>query len=226
MSSPIRSMFDQIAHRYDFLNHFLSAGRDVAWRRMCCRALPKQPAQVLLDLCGGTGDFAVTYDKVVGRPGLSLVGDFALQMLARAQPKGAHLVPVQLDAMQLPLPNNVSDVVLNGFGMRNLPDARRGLEEVHRVLRPGGVFVTLEFFRPTNLFTRFFYGVLAPLSIPLVGFLFSGRAGAYDYLVRSIRRFLSVNEYAEIARSVGFHVRKIRACDGGIAYMVLLEKAS
>jgi demethylmenaquinone methyltransferase / 2-methoxy-6-polyprenyl-1,4-benzoquinol methylase len=217
-------MFDQIAHRYDFLNHLLSAGRDVAWRRACCRALPVQPAGVLLDLCGGTGDFALTYARLVGTPRLALVGDFSYNMLERALPKGGALLPVQLDALRLPLPDACADVALNGFGMRNLPDVRQGLVEVFRTLRPGGVFMTLEFFRPTNPFTRFFYGVLAPLSIPLVGFIFS-KADAYDYLVRSIRKFLSVQEYAALARQTGFVVKDIKACDGGIAYRVLLEKS-
>jgi len=223
MTSPIRSMFDQIAHRYDFLNHLLSAGRDVAWRRTCCRELRGAPQEVLLDLCGGTGDFAVTYLQETGEPTLVLVGDFSFNMLVRSRPKCERLIPVQLDAMALPLPDACLDVILNGFGMRNVPDVRQALGEVYRTLRPGGLFMTLEFFRPINPFTRFFYGVLAPMSIPLVGFLFSKR-DAYDYLVRSIRSFLSVHEYAELARAQGFRVRLVKSCDGGIAYRVLLEK--
>ena len=223
MHSPIRSMFDQIAHRYDFLNHFLSAGRDVAWRRAACRELP--PAKdVLLDLCGGTGDFAVTYIRRHGEPAFVLVGDFAYNMLERAKPKCSKLLPVQLDAMALPLPDHSVDVALNGFGMRNVPSSRQVLAEVYRCLKPGGSYMTLEFFRPTNMFTRFFYGVLAPLAIPLVGFLFSGRKDAYSYLVDSIRRYMSVQEYAQMARELGFAVKGVKACDGGIAYRVLLVK--
>lgn len=217
-------MFDQIAHRYDFLNHFLSLGRDVAWRKASCKSLSPQNNTVLLDLCGGTGDFSLAYRQWVGLPLCTLVGDFSFQMLQRCFPKDPSLLPVQLDAMHLPLPSQSIDTALNGFGMRNVPDVATVLQEVHRVLKPHGQYLTLEFFRPTNVFTHFFYGVLAPLAIPLVGFLFSGKKSAYDYLVRSIRGFMTVQQYAELAKKQGFQVQSIHACDGGIAHRVLLVK--
>lgn len=225
MRSPIRQMFDQIAHRYDFLNHLLSAGRDVAWRRACCRELVAHGASqgVLLDLCGGTGDFAITYAREAGNPEIALVGDFAGGMLQYCKPKDATLVPIQLDAQNIPLPAASVAVALNGFGMRNIPDVDLALREAARVLVPGGLFMTLEFFRPTNCFTRLFYGVVAPMAIPFMGLLFSKR-DAYAYLVRSIRQFLSVDEYVAKARLAGFAPVAVRACDGGIAYRVLLVK--
>lgn len=225
MISSVRKMFDGIAHRYDFLNHALSLFRDVAWRRACCRSLKNivtQEARVL-DLCGGTGDFIITYEKFLGKPELSLVGDFSFGMLSRV--KGKTTVPaLQVDAMCMPFLNETFDVVLNGFGMRNLPDTRKGLEETFRVLAPGGHFVTLEFFSPENIFNQFFYGALAPLFIPVVGAFFSGKKESYEYLVNSIRRFLKVTEYAVMAREIGFEVTYVKACDFGIAYRVLLFK--
>lgn len=225
MISPVRKMFDGIAHRYDFLNHALSLFRDVAWRRACCRSLKKRVAQdaCVLDLCGGTGDFVITYENLVGTPKLALVGDFSFGMLSKLN--GKTTVPaLQIDAMSMPFQNGTFDVVLNGFGMRNLPDARKGLEETFRVLAPRGYFVTLEFFSPENIFNKFFYGILAPFFIPIVGALFSGKKEAYEYLVNSVLHFLKVTEYAAMAREVGFEVVYVKACDFGIAYRVLLSK--
>lgn len=225
MVLSVRKMFDEIARRYDFLNHTLSLGRDVFWRRACARELGKySPGKRLLDLCGGTGDFAVTCEKFLGKPEVAVLGDFSLGMLAHAKGKKTSAVPVQLDAMKMPFRTASFDVVLNGFGMRNLPDARAGLIEAARVLAPGGYFMVLEFFAPRNPFNRFFYGVLAPMFIPLVGAAFSGKREAYEYLVNSIRRFLPVEEFAKLALETGFEVVSVHACDFGIAYRILLKR--
>lgn len=218
-------MFDEIARRYDFLNHTLSLCQDVFWRRACVKELKRlAPGKHLLDLCGGTGDFAATYEKFLGEPEIGILGDFSFGMLSHSKGKKTSAMPVQLDAMKMPFGDSTFDVVLNGFGMRNLPNAEAGLVETARVLRAGGYFMVLEFFAPRNVFNRFFYGVLAPLFIPLVGAFFSGKREAYEYLVKSIRRFLPVKEFAELAEKSGFEVVSVRACDFGIAYRVLLKK--
>ena len=140
-------MFDEIANRYDFLNHFLSCGRDIAWRRACCRELQAlHPGKRLLDLCGGTGDFAATYERLGGKPDVAVLGDFSYGMLKGAAGKKMSAVPVQLDAMKTPFADETFDVILNGFGMRNLPDAKTGLRESARVLSVGGYLQVLEFF--------------------------------------------------------------------------------
>ena len=130
----------------------------------------------------------------------------------------------QMDALKTPFPGALFDVILNGFGMRNLPDASLGLDEVKRILKPGGYFVTLEFFAPSNWFSRFFYNVLAPIIIPIVGAFFSGKKEAYEYLVRSVRGFLTVENYVLLAQQKGFEVEEVKACDFGIAYRVLIKK--
>jgi len=226
MVSPIRKMFDGIAHRYDFLNHALSLFRDVAWRKASCRMLRnKAPSLVnLLDLCGGTGDFAKTYAQELGMPKCSVIGDFSYGMLYRSVLKSKESFTVQMDALKTPFPGALFDVILNGFGMRNLPDASLGLDEVKRILKPGGYFVTLEFFAPSNWFSRFFYNVLAPIFIPIVGAFFSGKKEAYEYLVRSVRGFLTVENYVLLAQQKGFEVEEVKACDFGIAYRVLIKK--
>ena len=225
MVSPVRKMFDGISRRYDFLNHALSAFRDVAWRRACCRSLfgLVPPQARVLDSCGGTGDFLITYKKILGAPSVGVIGDFSFGMLSQVRGK-TDFPALQMDALNMPFPDCSFDVALNGFGMRNLADTRKGLEETFRVLAPGGYFMTLEFFAPENRFGHLFYYRLAPLFIPVVGALVSGKRDAYEYLVNSVRKFLKVSEYAALARSVGFEVSYVKACDFGIAYRVLLKK--
>lgn len=220
-------MFDGIAGRYDFLNHFLSCGQDILWRRYCCRQLKKYGAgRRLLDLCGGTGDFAVTFEKLCIKPDVAVLGDFSLGMLKGSAGKKMTATPVQLDAMRIPFVEASFDVVLNGFGMRNVPDACGALQESFRVLAPGGYLCVLEFFAPRNVFNRFFYGCLAPVFIPLLGAFFSGKKEAYEYLVNSIKRFLPVQDFCRLAKDCGFQVMKVKSFNGGISYGVFLRKPS
>ena len=251
MKSPVRKMFDGIASRYDFLNHFLSCYQDVLWRRYCCKRLKKMMAAGmlaeksigetprdlnkvrLLDLCGGTGDFANTFRKIfesgcvcardfVVDP--AVIGDFSYGMLAEVKPKKIDAHAVQLDAMKMPFAERQFDVILNGFGMRNVPDARGALMESYRVLDEGGYLCVLEFFSPRNLFNKFFYKVLAPLFIPVMGAFFSGKREAYEYLVNSIIRFLPVDQFCKMAEECGFEVKQVKMFDGGISFGVFLRK--
>jgi demethylmenaquinone methyltransferase/2-methoxy-6-polyprenyl-1,4-benzoquinol methylase len=233
-------MFDGIAVRYDFLNRFLSAGRDRSWRRKAALRLKGRGARRVLDLCGGTGDFWHSWMEAEGEGsgkggdgGLGVIADFSLPMLLEARRK--FVVPagqpgrprpslVRMDALHPCFKANAFDAVLCAYGMRNLDSLGAGLDRVTGLLKPGGVFVTLEFFRPTTAFTRFFYGVLAPLSIPLLGGLFSSRRQAYAYLVDSIRRFCSVWEYRETSRQRGFRDVDVTACDFGISHIVTAVK--
>ena len=241
MKSPVRKMFDGIASRYDFLNHFLSCYQDVLWRRYCCKRLKKMMCEMphdlnkvrLLDLCGGTGDFANTFRKIfesgcvcardfVVNP--AVIGDFSYGMLAEVKPKKIDAHAVQLDAMKMPFAERQFDVILNGFGMRNVPDARGALMESYRVLDEGGCLCVLEFFSPRNLFNKFFYKVLAPLFIPVMGAFFSGKRDAYEYLVNSIIRFLPVDQFCKMAEECGFEVKQVKMFDGGISFGVFLHK--
>ncbi len=183
------------------------------------------PGKRLLDLCGGTGDFAVTYEKFNGRQDVAVLGDFSYGMLKGAEGKSTSAVPVQLDAMRMPFGDAAFDVVLNGFGMRNVPDAQVALRESARVLSDGGYLQILEFFAPRNAFNKFFYKVLAPMFIPVLGAFFSKR-DAYEYLVNSVLRFLPVADFASLAQQNGFDVVHVKPCFWGVAYRVLLRKRS
>jgi len=219
----IRGMFNQIHKRYDLLNHLMSVGRDVAWRKKCCKKLPKKENAVVLDLCGGTGDFSIAYRKVLGEPKVSVIGDFADKMLGVAMRKNSDLKLIQMDACDIALASDSVDFVLNGFGMRNIQNTDKALSETFRVLKHGGYFATLEFFKPEKKLSRLFYQKIAPLAIPFVGMIFSKR-NAYRYLVLSILNFITPKEYAAKARDVGFTLRCIKALDGGLAHIAILEK--
>ncbi|MCL2282824.1 MAG: ubiquinone/menaquinone biosynthesis methyltransferase [Fibromonadales bacterium] len=225
--SHIREMFDKIHKRYDLLNHLMSASRDISWRKTCCKRLPPKENAVVLDLCGGTGDFAVTYNKIYNNNKI-IVGDFSGKMLDVAMKKtGATTVGcpyvVQMDATQTPVADNSVDIILNGFGMRNILNLDLAFSEAFRVLKKGGHFATLEFFKPEKTIAKLFYKTIAPLAIPFAGMLFSKR-NAYRYLVLSILNFITPKEYAEKAKSAGFTLRCIKALDGGLAHIVILEK--
>lgn len=224
-------MFDDISKSYDFLNHTLSCFQDILWRHSCCREVRRElkktgrlPGARLLDLCGGTGDFAATYEKYCGSPEVAILGDFSYGMLKGAVGKKTVAKPVQLDAMKMPFDDASFDVVLNGFGMRNLPDANLGLKESARVLSAGGYLQVLEFFSPRNAFNKFFYKKLAPLFIPLLGSIFSGKRDAYEYLVNSVLRFLPVADFVKLAEDNGFELVHVKPCFFGVAYRVLLKK--
>jgi demethylmenaquinone methyltransferase/2-methoxy-6-polyprenyl-1,4-benzoquinol methylase len=218
-----REMFNKIHKHYDLLNHLMSVGRDIAWRKKCCKKLPKKENAIVLDLCGGTGDFSLAFKKVLGEPKISIVGDFAIKMLSVAAQKSSGLTSVQMDATDIPLVDDSVDIILNGFGMRNIQNLDLAFSEAFRVLKQSGHFVTLEFFKPEKRIAKFFYQKIAPLIIPFAGMVFKKR-NAYRYLVLSILSFMNAREYVAKARSAGFILRTIKSLDGGLAHIVLLEK--
>lgn len=219
MSEAVRTMFDRISPRYDLLNHVLSGRRDIAWRRAAVSYLPDHPSRIL-DLCGGTGDFLLTARKAGKASATSRVADFAFGMMKPLPSKGLGS-GIQADALRLPFRDESFEAVTCGFGMRNLDDLRAGAVEVRRVLQPGSLFVTLEFFRPETLVARAFYSGIAPLAIPLVGGLLGSRKEAYEYLVTSIRRFAKVSDYAAILGESGYEVEAVRALDFGLCHVVV-----
>jgi len=199
----VRAMFDRIAPTYDLLNRVMSGGVDVAWRKRAIRELEGAPEGGVLDLCAGTMDLTVMLANA--RPNARIVAsDFAAQMRAAGKHKVARAETVVADAMDMPFADNEFAAVICGFGMRNLSDPMRGAREVRRVLRRGGVFVTLELFRPARPVTRAFHTAYAKVVLPTVGGIISGDRGAYAYLAKSMEGFLSRAEYETGLRDAGF----------------------
>ncbi len=201
-AGAVRAMFDRIAPSYDLLNRVMTLRVDQAWRRKLLQVLAPRDGESLLDLCAGTMDVARLAKG--GAPGLSVVGaDFSFQMLLRGVEK-TRLPAAQADALALPFRAGAFDLATVTFGMRNLDDWRRGLEELARVLRPGGRLGVLELFRSESAGPRLVHGAYNRLALPVLGRILSPDPEAYRYLVQSMERFASRPEFEEGARAAGF----------------------
>jgi demethylmenaquinone methyltransferase/2-methoxy-6-polyprenyl-1,4-benzoquinol methylase len=203
-------MFDAIAPRYDFLNHLLSAGLDVRWRRRAIDALALTGSERLLDLCTGTGDLAIAALAATRRASRVVGVDFSGAMLAIAREKVGHgraagrVALVRGDATRIPLADRSVDAVTIAFGIRNVESPWSACAEMLRVLRPGGRLAILEFAVPTTpLFGPVYRWYIANV-LPRIGRAVSRHDGAYAYLPASIDAFAAPDEFVKILRQAGF----------------------
>ncbi|MDH5643887.1 MAG: bifunctional demethylmenaquinone methyltransferase/2-methoxy-6-polyprenyl-1,4-benzoquinol methylase UbiE [Gemmatimonadota bacterium] len=203
----VRTMFAGIAHRYDLINRLFCAGRDQAWRARTVRMAGLEGGERVLDLCCGTGDFAVKFAKSAKAPSLVVGCDFTPEMLVLARKKAKGLNNIELaaaDALQLPFPDRVFDVVSVGFGVRNFEKIDTGLSEIARVLKPGGRLVVLDATPgPKGLVGRL-SGFYIRHLMPRLGRLVSGNPYAYSYLSNSISAFAPAEELAADMERAGF----------------------
>ena len=217
----VARMFDNISPRYDFLNHFLSLGIDRGWRKKAINLLrPLKPRQ-LLDVATGTGDFALQAlslnpEKITGvdiSDGMLQVG--RKKMLDR---NVADKIVLQLaDSENLPFEENKFDAVTVGFGVRNFEHLERGLEEIFRVLKPGGVAVILEFSRPRKFPFKQGYNFYFKFILPKIGRIVSSDKTAYTYLPESVEAFPDGEDFLRILRDVGFKQTQCKSLTFGIS---------
>lgn len=217
----VRQMFGEIAHRYDFLNHFLSASIDRRWRRLAAAKvaehLSPSDSAVCLDLCSGTGDLAIELHQRLHLP--VVASDFCHPMLVLSVQKTQALPirTVEADSMATPFADNSFNAVTVAFGLRNLEDPKQGLAEMRRVLKPGGVLVVLEFSRPVIPIMRQAFQFYFHRILPRLGAWISGQGSAYQYLPDSVSRFPAQRELAGLMADVGFQSIRYRNLSGGIA---------
>ncbi len=221
-SKAVREMFAGIAGRYDLLNHVLSLNIDKLWRRKVSNLLREtldRPDAIVLDVACGTGDLSLELNKdnkakIIGT-------DFCRPMLTVAHDKTAVLkaaVPyVEADAMDLAFADDTFDALTIAFGLRNLPNFANGLTELHRVIKPDGKIVILEFSSPVvpgfrQLFNFYFANIL-----PRIGGAVSGSRGAYEYLPDSVSKFPNQEGLVEMLSETGFTDIKYQNLTGGIA---------
>ena len=204
----VRTVFEQIAPRYDLLNHLLSFNIDRLWRRRALRALDWQrvPDGLFLDLCAGTLDVGAMLSAQRGFRGFIVGADFAVPMLQAGAGKAPEsvLAPVAADAQQLPLADGSVQGATVAFGIRNVASLDAALGEVHRVLAPGGRFVILEFTTPRSRIVRTLYHLYFHRLLPAIGGLISGNRAAYEYLPRSVAHFPPEGELARRMTAAGF----------------------
>jgi demethylmenaquinone methyltransferase/2-methoxy-6-polyprenyl-1,4-benzoquinol methylase len=217
----VRTVFEQIAPRYDLLNHLLSFNIDRLWRRRALRALEwtRAPDGRYLDLCAGTLDVGAELSGQRGFRGFVVGADFALPMLEAGRGKAprAVLAPVAADAQQLPLADGSLDGAVVAFGIRNVASLDAALREVHRVLAPGARFVILEFTTPRARVVRALYHLYFHHLLPFVGGAISGHRTAYRYLPRSVAHFPAEPELARRMTAAGFDDVRWQSLSFGIA---------
>lgn len=224
-------MFDRIAHRYDLLNRLLSMRRDVAWRREMARQLPDRPALHLLDLATGTGDVLVALQHECPRVTRGVGLDMSAGMLAlgadKLRRKGLRdrSGMVRGDAVHLGVADDAFDVVTIAFGIRNVVKVDQALGEMHRVLKPGGRALILEFSLPPNALIRAGYLGYFRHVLPRVGGAISGDTRAYRYLNRTVETFPYGDAFAALMRRAGFVDVEFIPLTFGIATLYRGDKA-
>jgi demethylmenaquinone methyltransferase/2-methoxy-6-polyprenyl-1,4-benzoquinol methylase len=206
----IRRLFNRIAPRYDLLNHLLSLNIDRYWRWRSTRLVPPKETAPILDVCTGTGDLALAYDRAAAGQ-VSIVGvDFCQEMLVRAVLKAARqgargrVCFIEADAQQLPFAEDFFQIACVAFGLRNVADTDRGLAEMVRVTRRGGRVAILEFSQPQHWIFGPLYRLYFRRLLPLVGqALARNEDDAYHYLPASVLEFPSGRGLAERMRQHG-----------------------
>jgi demethylmenaquinone methyltransferase/2-methoxy-6-polyprenyl-1,4-benzoquinol methylase len=227
----IRRMFGHIAPTYDLLNHLLSFNVDRYWRWRATRLAPPNGDGPVLDLCCGTGDLALAYDRAAQGRVAIVATDFCHEMLERAEPKidraraDKRITFIEADAQRLPLPDDTFQLVTVAFGLRNITDTDRGIAEMVRVTRPGGRVVILEFSRPRSALFGALYRFYFRTVLPCVGQLISrSRENAYRYLPQSVHEFPDGEALAQRLRQQGLEDVRWYPLTLGIATLYVGKK--
>jgi len=228
-SEYIKKNFSSVAKRYDLLNHLLSFGMDKSWRKKGCKILNKIEDGIILDLCTGTSDFAISCEKQSKTKNKILGIDFSNEMLLlgkRKTDKFENVFLIRSDTLKLPLKDDTADGILIGFGLRNLFDLNLGLEEMFRVLKPEGSLVILEFSQSQVPFFSQLYNMYFRHVLPIIGGLISGNKNFYKYLHDSVQEFPDRDYLVNQIKKKGFEEIKIVELTFGVVSLYHFRKFS
>ncbi len=224
----VAEMFDSISGKYDFLNHFLSLGIDIRWRKKAIKMLKDLQPKRILDIATGTGDFAIESlklnpEKVIGvdiSEGMLNVGR------QKMEKRGfSNIIDMQSgDSENLQFEDNTFDAVIVAFGVRNFENLEKGLSEMNRVLRPGGRAVILEFSKPTVFPIKQLYNFYFRWILPKIGKVVSKDNAAYTYLPESVNEFPFGNDFLIILEKTGYKNTKCKPLTLGISSIYVAEK--
>ena len=197
----VSKMFDDVAHRYDFLNDLLSLGRTKAWRRVVTSIIAPKPGMKILDIAAGTGSSS---RPLVDKGAEVTALDFSHGMIEQGRKQNKNINFVQGDALKLPFEDNSFDVTTISFGLRNTSNTEKALKEALRVTKDGGRIVVAEFSHPVNPVFRKIYLNYLMKALPVIVKKISKNPDAYIYLAESIRAWPDQAELASIMRDSGF----------------------
>jgi demethylmenaquinone methyltransferase/2-methoxy-6-polyprenyl-1,4-benzoquinol methylase len=226
----VMSHFNTVARKYDLMNTLLSFGIHHLWKRVAVKMLKLHAGDWVIDVCGGTGDLSILAAHAVGSSGRIIIYDINRAMLEMGRPKVAksararRITYVQGNAEQISFADQRFDAAMVGFGIRNLTHMNEGLKEIHRVLKPGGKLMCLEFSKPTAPLFRWLYDMYSFHIMPYLGGLIVGSKEAYTYLPESIRLFSLPDELSTILENSGFSQVTYRKLTNGIAVIHLAKK--
>jgi demethylmenaquinone methyltransferase/2-methoxy-6-polyprenyl-1,4-benzoquinol methylase len=210
MKKAIKRIFSEVSYNYELVNHLLTLGLDIYWRKQAAREAAKVPGLLWLDVCSGTGEMAQNLSRLAGKNVRIVSADFCIPMMAEAVEKSyAHKVLFTLaEAKSLPFPDQTFDLVMISFATRNINSRKdiliNYLREFWRVLKPGGRFVNLETSQPSVKILRKLLHFYVRLVVKPVGFFFTGSKAGYSYLSFTIPRFYPPEEFSLILSEASF----------------------
>ncbi len=217
----ISKMFNNISGKYDFLNHFLSAGIDRRWRKKAIAELKEIDPKIILDVATGTADLALEAERQL-KPEKIIGIDIAVKMLDIGRQKISKKGLVEIitldegDSENLPFQDNTFDAVTVAFGVRNFANVENGLKEMIRVLKPGGKCVILEFSKPKVFPIKHLYNFYFKKILPGIGRMTSKDKKAYAYLYESVQAFPEGEDFIELLNKLGLNQTKCEALTMGI----------
>lgn len=222
----VHCVFENISEKYDTMNSIISFKRHKAWRKDTLRRMDIKHGTKALDVCCGTGDFAIALAEKIGLNGHIIGLDFSENMLKVAEQKVKQMDLPQLEfvhgnAMELPFAENSFDYVTIGFGLRNVPDYMTVLKEMYRVLKPGGIIACLETSQPTAFGFRHLFNFYFRFIMPLFGKIFARSYEEYAWLNESTENFPNKKELKKMFIEAGFSDIQIKSYSGGVAAMHL-----
>lgn len=222
-------MFDNIAPWYDFLNHFLSLGIDISWRKKAIAYLKNTRPKMVLDVATGTADLALeaysqlSPDKIIGLDIAAEMLEIGRQKIGRK--KLSDKIELMLaDSENMPFADNTFDAVTVAFGVRNFEDLERGLAEMLRVLKPNGKVVILEFSKPRAFPFKQFYNFYFRNMLPVIGRITSKDPKAYSYLYESVMAFPDGKDFVNVLEKIGYHSTTYKNLTLGISTIYVAEK--
>lgn len=220
----VHTVFESISEKYDSMNSIISFNQHKFWRKDVMKKMDVENGSKALDVCTGTGDWAISLADTVGKEGSVIGLDFSENMLKVAEEKNTELSLDQLEfihgnAMELPFEDNTFDYVTIGFGLRNVPDYLTVLKEMRRVVKPGGTVVCLETSQPTMFGFKQLYYFYFKFIMPLFGKLFAKSFNEYTWLHDSAKDFPDKYELKDLFVEAGLKNVEIKSYTGGVAAM-------